>query len=116
LQYFCLLGGVLIAQLLYGFNCNILESDQFTDEQSGMYFQRIFFDFCDMSVGPGNTSVLERAVNELAARYDMQWKVSYKAAPKRVAVLVSKMDHCLYDILIRHRSGAPGKRGASHFR
>ncbi len=35
----------------------------------------------------------------------LQWKISYRSKLKRVAVLVSKLDHCLYDLLIRHRSG-----------
>lgn len=96
-----------LAQLLFGFNCNILQSDQFSDEtlQPSRFFQRIHFDFNDISVGQGNLSVLERAVDELAKRYEMDWRVSYRPKRKRMAVLVSKMDHCLFDLLIRQRSG-----------
>ena len=54
-----------------------------------------------MLVGAGNTDVLERSIAELAARYSMQWRVSYGCDTKRVAVLVSKLDHCLWDLLIR---------------
>lgn len=43
---------------------------------------------------------------ELAQRFDMTWRISYRARRKRVAVFVSKLDHCLFDILIRHQSGA----------
>jgi hypothetical protein len=50
--------------------------------------------------------VLERTVAELAQRFDMTWRISYRARRKRVAVFVSKLDHCLFDILIRHQSGA----------
>lgn len=66
-----------LAQLLFGFNCNILQSDQFSDEalHPSRFFQRIHFDFSDISVGTGNLSVLERAVDELAKRYGMDWKV-----------------------------------------
>lgn len=96
-----------LAQLLFGFNCNILQSDQFTDEsvQPARFFQRIDFDFADISVGTGNLNVLEKGIADCAARYDMEWQVAYKTVPKRMAVLVSKMDHCLYDLLIRQRSG-----------
>ncbi|KAK9823587.1 hypothetical protein WJX72_004032 [[Myrmecia] bisecta] len=94
-----------LAQLLYGFGCNIVESDQFTDKESDVYFQRIRFDFSDIVIGPANTAVLERAIAELAARYSMDWEIFYDTKVKRVAVLVSKMDHCLYDLLIRHRAG-----------
>jgi formyltetrahydrofolate hydrolase len=51
--------------------------------------------------------VLERTVAELAQRFEMTWHISYRARRKRVAVFVSKLDHCLFDILIRHQSGVP---------
>lgn len=34
-----------------------------------------------------------------------EWKISYKSSVKRMAILVSKQDHCLYDLLIRFKSG-----------
>ena len=58
-------------------------------------------------VGTANTAVLERAVDDLAARYNMQWQIAYTGKPKQVAILVSRMNHCLYDLLIRHKSGEP---------
>lgn len=65
----------LFPQLLYGFGCNIVSSDQFSDQSSSMFFQRITFDFSDIVIGPGNTSVLERAIGELASRFTMKWQV-----------------------------------------
>ncbi|KAI8470892.1 MAG: formyl transferase [Monoraphidium minutum] len=96
-----------VAQLLFGFNCNILQSDQFTDETTPVprFFQRTEFDFSGISVGPANLSVLEKAIDDLAARYDMQYQISYQPQPKRMGILVSKLDHCLWDLLIRHHSG-----------
>ncbi|CAL8462196.1 g1727 [Coccomyxa elongata] len=93
-----------LAQLLYGLGCNILASDQFTAEE-GVYFQRIRFDLTDMVVGTANKAVLERAIAEVADRFGMEWRLFYDGAVKRVAILVSRLDHCLYDILIRHRAG-----------
>lgn len=43
---------------------------------------------------------------QVADRFGMEWKLFYDNNVKRVAILVSRMDHCLYDILIRHRAGA----------
>ncbi|KAL0032208.1 hypothetical protein WJX77_011056 [Trebouxia sp. C0004] len=94
-----------LAQLLYGFGCNILESDQYTDQTTGTYFQRIRFDYSECLVGPTNTQVLEHAVGELAKRYEMEWQIYYDNKVKRVAILVSKLDHCLYDLLIRLKAG-----------
>jgi hypothetical protein len=48
---------------------------QFSDQTASMFFQRITFDFSDIVIGPGNTSVLERAIAELASRYSMKWQV-----------------------------------------
>eukprot|EP00884_Botryococcus_braunii_P018442 jgi/Botrbrau1/5281/Bobra.0391s0002.1 len=94
-----------LAQLLFGMGCNILESDQYTDTSEGMYFQRIHFDFSEIVVGNANTAVLEAAVADLARRFDMTWKIFYDSNVKRVAIFVSKMDHCLWDLLIRHQAG-----------
>lgn len=93
------------AQLLFGFGCNIVASDQFTDAEKNMFFQRVVFDYSESIVGVGNTVVLESAIGEMARRFDMEWKISYKSSVKRMAVLVSKQDHCLYDLLIRFKSG-----------
>lgn len=91
-----------LAQLLYGLGCNILQSDQFCDD--GMFFQRIEVDYSDLIVGIGNTAILEKGIAEVARRFDMDWKISYNNV-KRTALLVSKLDHCLYDLLIRRESG-----------
>ena len=94
-----------LAQLLYGMNCNIVTSDQFSDLDESQFYQRLEIDYGDLLVGPGNTAVLEHGIREVAQRFDMDWKISYRSKKKRVAVFVSKMDHCLYDLLIRHESG-----------
>ena len=66
---------------------------------------RIRFDYSDCLVGPSNTQVLEHAIAELAKRYQMDWRMFYDSKVKRVAILVSKLDHCLYDLLIRLKAG-----------
>lgn len=66
---------------------------------------RIRFDYSECLVGQANTQVLERAISELAKRYDMTWRMFYDNKIKRVALLVSKLDHCLYDLLIRLKAG-----------
>jgi formyltetrahydrofolate deformylase len=80
-------------------------SDQFSELAERRFYQRLSIDYSDLLVGTGNTAVLERGIAEVAARYGMDWTISYAAQRKRVAVLVSKLDHCLYDILIRMESG-----------
>jgi hypothetical protein len=66
-----------LAQLLFGYGCNIISSDQHSDTAIGMYFQRIHFDYADMIVGPENVNVLENAMRHTAAHFDMTWSIHY---------------------------------------
>ncbi len=91
-----------LAQLLYGHGANILDADQHTDTEAGWFFQRIHFDLTEMHLDRGG---LERAVDEVASRFSMRWRLSYAGETKRMAIFVSRYDHCLYDLLLRHRAG-----------
>lgn len=93
-----------VSQLLYGYGINILQSDQFTDSDTGRYFQRLRLDYAGIHVGPANMEpVMQKAISELAQAHNMDWTISYDTKRKRVALMVSKDSHCLYDLLIRHR-------------
>ncbi|MBL9013329.1 MAG: formyltetrahydrofolate deformylase [Myxococcales bacterium] len=91
-----------LAQLLYGHGANILDSDQHSDPVAGMFFQRLRF---DMSTLTTDRVSLEAGIREVGARFGMDWRLAYGTKPRRVAVLCSKQEHCLYDLLIRHRAG-----------
>jgi len=91
-----------LTQVLYGHGANILDSDQHSDTVTGHFFQRIRFDTCELLTDHGT---LERAIDEVAMRFDMTYRLHYARTQKRVAVFVSKYDHCLIDLLWRHRAG-----------
>ncbi|HEY4103539.1 MAG TPA: formyltetrahydrofolate deformylase [Polyangiaceae bacterium] len=91
-----------LAQVLYGHGANILDSDQHTDSVAAQFFQRLHFDLSDLQTDRGT---LERAIREVAGRFGMQYELRYQNVKKRVAIFVSKYDHCLYDLLLRHQSG-----------
>jgi formyltetrahydrofolate deformylase len=91
-----------LAQLLYGHGANIVDADQHTDVGSSMFFQRIRFDLSELHT---DRVALERGIQDVAERFDMQWRLAYEGVPKRVAIFVSKYEHCLYDLLLRHRAG-----------
>jgi formyltetrahydrofolate deformylase len=90
-----------LAQVLYGHGANILDSDQHSDPVAQMFFQRIRFDLSELITDRGT---LERALSEVAQRFNMTYRLWYAERPKRVAVFVSKYEHCLYDLLLRHRA------------
>lgn len=80
---------------------NILSADQYVSG-GGRFFMRLEIE--------GNGFGLERrefdgAFAPLARRHEMDWRVSYTDAPKKMAILVSKYDHCLIDLLWRWDAG-----------
>ncbi|MGH0036652.1 MAG: formyltetrahydrofolate deformylase [Myxococcota bacterium] len=91
-----------LAQLLYGHGANILDADQHTDAIAGQFFQRIHFDAAEIHT---DRLALERAIAEVAERFEMRWALHEARTRKRVALFVSKFDHCFYDLLMRHRAG-----------
>jgi len=91
-----------LAQLLCGHGCNILDADQYTDQSAGMFFQRMRFDMRELHA---DRFALERGISDVAERFQMTWRLAYESRRKRVVIFVSKYDHCLYDLLLRHRAG-----------
>jgi formyltetrahydrofolate deformylase len=89
-----------VAGTLFEHDANILEADQHDDAGSRMFFQRIRFAIRAAGVAP-----LGAAMEELAERLGLDWSMRDRAQLRRMAILVSREDHCLYDLLIRHRSG-----------
>jgi formyltetrahydrofolate deformylase len=86
--------------------CNILDSQQFGDVDAGRFFMRVHF-----AAGVESTTAeqLEEAFAPTAARLGMDWTLRSSARRDRILILVSKQDHCLNDLLYRHRVGAlPG--------
>jgi formyltetrahydrofolate deformylase len=91
-----------LAQVLHGHGANILDADQHTDRVAGQFFQRIRFDLSDLFT---DRQSLERGIGEVAERLSMKWRLSYESRPRRIAIFVSRYDHCLVDLLWRHRAG-----------
>ena len=91
-----------LAQLLYGHGINILDAEQHTDSSANQFFQRIRMDLREMHVDRGT---LERAISEVAQRFEMRWRLAYGSPKKRMAIMVSKYDHCLHDLVLRQRAG-----------
>lgn len=81
---------------------NILEANQHSDLADKAFFMRVQFELEGMdlervAIGP--------AFAQVAAPFEMDWQLHFSDQPKRMAILVSRLDHCLYDLLLRQRSG-----------
>lgn len=86
----------------YLFSCggNILEAQQFNDQEDGQFFMRVEF-ACPAASAAG----VHEGFAAIAAEYAMRWSLRAKDAPRKVLLLVSKFDHCLGDLLYRQRIG-----------
>jgi formyltetrahydrofolate deformylase len=89
-----------VAGFLRDHGGNIIHADQHTDRTAGTFLQRVEFelDGFDLprdAIGP--------AFAPLARRFDMTWQLRFSDEIVRVAILVSKLGHCVYDLLARWR-------------
>ena len=89
-----------VSGLLFELGCNILDAQQFGDEDSGRFFLRVHFD-SDAGLAPER---LQAALAGLAADFSMDWRLHDARRRARLLVLVSKQGHCLNDLLFRAHS------------
>ena len=89
------------SQTLFGHGCGIVSSEQHTDTESSIFYQRIVFDAAELHT---DRVSLERGIDEVAGRLGMTCEVRWPK-PKRVAIFVSKYAHCLWELLLRHDAG-----------
>ncbi|OBR72296.1 formyltetrahydrofolate deformylase [Xanthomonas arboricola] len=89
-----------VTGLLFDLACNILDAQQFGDDESGRFFLRVHFD------KPPGTDIagLERRFAQLADEFQMDWQLHDARRRARLLVLVSKQGHCLNDLLFRMHS------------
>ena len=89
------------------FGCDIRDSQQFGDPATGRFFMRVHF------AGHHTADELRTGFAEIGEAFGMDWTLHDCATRPRVLVLVSKQDHCLNDLLYRHKIGAlPGEIAA----
>lgn len=92
-----------ISDFVFRKNANIIRSDQYsTDPQDGVFFMRLEFCF---DVAILKKTDLERDFGILAQALGASWQIHYRSIRMRMGILVSKLDHCLVDILYRCNSG-----------
>ncbi|WAH61155.1 formyltetrahydrofolate deformylase [Pseudomonas silvicola] len=83
--------------------CYISELAQFDDDHTGQFFMRLVFRF-NPGVD-GQLAPLRQGLTDLAVDFQLQWQLFSSSQPTRVLLMVSKFDHCLTDLLYRHRKG-----------
>ena len=82
---------------------NILYLDQYVDRINGILYMRVEWDLAKFIIPKEK---INDYFNTLyAQRYNMVYRLSFTDRPQRMALFVSKMSHCLYDILARYTAG-----------
>ncbi len=91
-----------VSQFIFQHQGNIIQSDQHsTDPHDGTFFMRTSFAEDSFRL---NEAELRAAFAPIAGRFHMEWQIHYSRRRKRAGVLVSKLDHCLTDLLWRWKS------------
>jgi formyltetrahydrofolate deformylase len=90
-----------VSGLLFGQGCNIVDAQQYGDDETGRFFLRVHFELPAADALP---ALLER-FGQLAGEFGMEWKIHDAHRRARLLVLVSKQGHCLNDLLFRAHSG-----------
>lgn len=93
---------------LYRHGANILESQQYNDDETDRFFMRTVFAPAAQTAADSPTpdmDALRAGFAELGARFGMDWAIRDRRALRKVLLMVSKFDHCLADVLYRWRSG-----------
>jgi len=84
-----------VAEFLYRHNANILHADQHQDAQQGLFLMRVEWDLAGFDLSLDNCA---RQFALVAERFQMRWRIERSDCPHRVALFVSKYDHCLVDL------------------
>lgn len=91
-----------VSRFIYEHGGNIIDAQQHREELDNRFFMRVHFDISDLAVP---VTEFQEAIAPLCQRLDMESRVAHAGAREQVAILVSRYDHCLYDLLLRSQYG-----------
>jgi formyltetrahydrofolate deformylase len=89
-----------VTGFLAGIGANITEAAQYNDQTTGLFFMRTRFDCAASETGAS----LREGFGALANTMQMNWELHSATARLPTVIMVSKLGHCLNDLLFRHRS------------
>jgi len=90
------------SDFVFRHNGNILHVDEHADEDSNLFLMRLEFDPTHLDIDLADFS---RHFSPMAEKFEMNWRLAQSSHRPKMAILVSKYDHCLVDLLYRHKSG-----------
>jgi formyltetrahydrofolate deformylase len=91
-----------VSDFIFRHGGNILHTDEHTDAESVWFLMRVEFDLSEFDFPLGEFA---RHFDPIADRLGMEWRLTQPGQRKRMVIMVSKYDHCLVDLLYRHKIG-----------
>jgi len=91
-----------IADFVFRHNGNILHADEHGDAESDLFLMRVEFDPAGFDIPLDEFS---KHFSPIAEKFRMRWRLAQSSYRPKMAIMVSKYDHCLADLLYRHKSG-----------
>lgn len=91
-----------VSDFLYRNDGNIIHADQHTDQEEQVFVQRVEWELGGFKIP---REEIAPAFEQIADRFQMRWSLRFSDYTARVAVFVSRLPHCLYDLLARWRMG-----------
>lgn len=94
-----------ISSFLYENRGNIVDINQHVDQEEGAFFMRVEWEIDGFAL---KREELARSLASLVVRFSMKWELHFSDVVPRVALFVTRDNHCFYDLLSRHESGELG--------
>ena len=91
-----------ISDFVFQHNGNILHADEHAGQGSNLFLMRVEFDPSQFDI---DLAEFSKHFAPIAEKFEMQWRLARSDYRPKMIILVSKYDHCLVDLLYRHRSG-----------
>ncbi|HEX5567727.1 MAG TPA: formyltetrahydrofolate deformylase [Streptomyces sp.] len=91
-----------VSSYLFITGCNIEDSQQFGDHDTGLFFMRVHFS----AEAPVTLEKLRASFAAVGDAFHMEWQINRADEKMRVILMVSRFGHCLNDLLFRTRIGA----------
>ncbi len=93
-----------ISDFVFRHNGNILHADEHADTESNLFLMRVEFDPADFDISLSYPE-FSKHFSPIAQKFQMQWRLALSSYRPKMVIMVSKYDHCLVDLLYRHKSG-----------
>ncbi|HSJ68807.1 MAG TPA: formyltetrahydrofolate deformylase [Anditalea sp.] len=92
-----------VSNFLYRNNGNIIAVDQHIDIETGEFFMRAEWELVSFDIN--KDLILKSFGDQVGDKYQMKYTLSFSQPKPRMAIFVSKLSHCLFDVLSRYYSG-----------